>query len=81
MTRSNHINTKKKYLIKLDFPSITYNLLIAFVFTILKLTNVIDWDWIWVLHPLWLPYLLILAIFLFFFILSLIGFIYPFKEM
>lgn len=71
-------NKKKKYLIKLDFPSITYNLLIAFVFTILKLTNVIDWDWIWVLHSLWLPYLLILAIFLFFFILSLIGFIYPF---
>ena len=66
-------NKKKKYLIELDFPSITYNLLIALVFTILKLTNVIDWDWIWVLHSLWLPYLLVLTIFLFFFILYLIG--------
>lgn len=25
------------------------------VFIIFKLTNVIDWNWIWILSPLWLP--------------------------
>ena len=25
------------------------------VFLILKLTNVIDWDWFWIWFPLWIP--------------------------
>lgn len=27
------------------------------VFIILKLTNVIDWSWLWVTSPLWIPIL------------------------
>ncbi len=29
--------------------------LLFIVFLILKLTGVIDWRWIWVLSPIWLP--------------------------
>lgn len=78
MTYSNYIRQKKKFVI--TFPSFTYNLLIAAIFTILKLMDVIDWNWIWVLNSLWLPYLLMLSIFSFFFILSTIGLFIFFKK-
>lgn len=29
---------------------------LTLLFIGLKLTNVIDWSWIWVLSPLWLPF-------------------------
>lgn len=29
--------------------------LLALVFIVLKLTHVIDWSWLWVLAPLWIP--------------------------
>lgn len=32
--------------------------ILAIVFIVLKLTNVIDWAWWWVLAPLWAPFLL-----------------------
>jgi TRAP-type C4-dicarboxylate transport system permease small subunit len=37
---------------------------LAIVFTVLKLTEVIDWSWWWVLSPLWIPFALVLLIFL-----------------
>lgn len=36
--------------------------LLTILFIALKLTNVIDWSWWWVLAPLWLPIALILGI-------------------
>lgn len=38
--------------------------MLAILFIGLKLTNYIDWDWTWVLAPLWIPLVLVLAIFL-----------------
>lgn len=35
-------------------------LLIAFI--ILKLCHVIEWSWLWVLSPLWIPFVLSLII-------------------
>lgn len=32
------------------------------VFLVLKLCGVIDWSWWWVTAPLWLPFVLVLAI-------------------
>ena len=29
--------------------------LLTIAFIVLKLCNVIDWAWVWVLSPLWLP--------------------------
>jgi len=34
---------------------IGFTSLLAIVFITLKLTNVIDWSWWWVLSPLWIP--------------------------
>ncbi len=36
--------------------------LLLLTFIILKLTKYIDWDWWWVLSPLWIPILIILVI-------------------
>lgn len=35
------------------------------VFIVLKLTDVIDWSWFWVLSPLWIEVLLIILVVLF----------------
>lgn len=37
---------------KIEIGGVTAILTIVFV--ILKLTNVIDWEWCWVLSPLWI---------------------------
>lgn len=37
--------------------------LLALLFIALKLCNVIDWSWLWVLSPLWIPVVLLIAIF------------------
>lgn len=42
--------------------------LLAIVFITLKLCGVIAWSWWWVLSPLWIPMLLVLAIWLVFII-------------
>ena len=44
--------------------------LLTLVFIVLKLTNYIDWSWVWVLSPLWLGWLSLTAIL---FVLALIG--------
>jgi hypothetical protein len=36
--------------------------LLAIVFITLKLTGYINWSWIWVLSPIWIPILLVIAI-------------------
>ena len=42
--------------------SINFLGLLTILFITLKLTNVIDWSWWWVLSPLWLPVVIVLAI-------------------
>lgn len=37
---------------------------IGIVFVILKLCGLIDWSWVWVLCPFWLPVVLILLVIL-----------------
>lgn len=34
------------------------------IFIVLKLTGNIDWSWLWVLSPLWIPLSLVLIIFI-----------------
>ncbi len=36
--------------------------LLAIVFITLKLIGTIDWPWIWILSPIWLPIALVIAI-------------------
>ena len=37
---------------------------LTIVFIVLKLCNVIDWSWWWVLAPLWMPFAFIFLIYL-----------------
>jgi len=45
---------------------------IFIVFLILKLTDNIDWSWLWVFSPIWIPFSVFFAFFLAVFILSAI---------
>lgn len=36
--------------------------LLTIVFIVLKLTNVINWSWLWVLSPVWIEFALVVAI-------------------
>ena len=36
--------------------------ILTIIFITLKLTNNIDWSWVWVLSPLWIEFALILCI-------------------
>ena len=45
---------------------------LTLIFITLKLTNVIDWSWWWVLAPLWIPFALIIAFVIIAFILGFI---------
>ena len=36
--------------------------LLAVAFIVLKLCGVIDWTWVWVLAPLWMPIAIVLGI-------------------
>ena len=36
--------------------------LLGIVFIVLKLCNVINWSWLWVLSPFWIPFAIVLGI-------------------
>jgi hypothetical protein len=44
--------------------------LLTIVFIVLKLTNVINWSWLWVLSPLWISALLGISFLIMFLIVS-----------
>jgi len=41
--------------------------LLTIVFITLKLLGVINWSWLWVLSPLWIPIVLVILVCIFFF--------------
>lgn len=45
---------------------------LTLIFITLKLTNVIDWSWVWVLAPMWIPLALVAVILLVAFILYVV---------
>lgn len=47
--------------------------MLTILFIGLKLTNYIDWSWIWVLSPLWIGAILGIIIFLVFVVIALIA--------
>lgn len=51
---NNKSNNKTYTLFKINFSSLATLLTVLFVG--LKLANVISWGWVWVLSPLWLPF-------------------------
>ena len=57
--------------VKISCSDISLPSTLFIVFLVLKLTGVISWSWWWVFAPLWIPLLIVLAIFLVGFIVSL----------
>ena len=49
---------------------VSFSSLLTIVFIVLKLTDVIDWSWVWVLSPSWISLLLGLALIPFILILN-----------
>ena len=45
--------------IELDF---SLSFVLTVVFFVLKMLNIIDWTWIWVLSPIWISLILIIII-------------------
>lgn len=39
--------------------------LLTLVFIVLKLTGIITWSWLWVISPIWIAFLLGIAVFIF----------------
>jgi hypothetical protein len=39
--------------------------ILTLIFIVLKLTNFINWSWLWVLSPIWIPIFIVIVIFLF----------------
>lgn len=46
--------------------------LLTIAFIVLKLCGVIDWAWIWVFAPLWIPIVLVVGVYLIVMLFSLI---------
>ena len=45
---------------------------LTLIFVVLKLTNVIQWSWVWVLSPLWISFFAGVFIILIFFLIWLV---------
>lgn len=56
-------------------PSMGLGLILTIIFIILKLTDNIDWSWVWILSPLWVPSTISFCIAMVFLSLMLIGYI------
>jgi len=61
---------KNKRVIKIKFYGFAQLLTVLFIG--LKLTDHIDWSWLWVLSPLWLPAVVVISILLIMFLFMLI---------
>ena len=42
--------------------SLSFTTLLAILFIGLKLTNYIDWSWLWVLSPIWIPIIIFIIV-------------------
>jgi len=55
--KGRQMRDKLKKLLRLDIFT-----LLTIAFIVLKLTGVIDWDWVWVLAPFWMIYGSVLSV-------------------
>jgi hypothetical protein len=63
---SNEVHTANTVV---SFPFVS---ILTIVFIVLKLTNVIDWSWWWVLSPLWIGALFVITVFVIIFIIAVL---------
>jgi hypothetical protein len=53
---------KDRETVEVTYNGIGFSGLLTILFIGLKLTGQIDWDWLWVLSPIWLPFTVVLGI-------------------
>ncbi len=53
--------------------STSVSFIVGIVFVTLKLTNLLDWSWVWVLSPFWIPFALFFGVFLLVILAMIIG--------
>ena len=46
---------------------------LSLIFLILKLTHIIDWAWVWIFAPVWIPLVLATSILLIYFLVLIIA--------
>lgn len=46
---------------------------LAIIFLVLKLTHIIDWAWVWIFAPVWIPLVLAAVIILIYFLVVVIA--------
>lgn len=46
--------------------------ILTLVFIVLKLTNVINFSWLWVLSPLWLPFITLVTVMSIFYLVLIV---------
>lgn len=51
--------------------SIGFGAILFIVFLVLKLTSVINWSWLWVTSPLWIPFALCIVLILIYTIITI----------
>lgn len=44
--------------------------ILTIAFIVLKLCNVIEWSWLWVLSPLWIPFAVVFCVIILVFVLK-----------
>ena len=51
-----------KYYSHNNSHGMSFSGVLALIFIVLKLCNVIDWSWVWVLSPIWISWIIILLV-------------------
>ncbi len=50
-----------------DYVGVSLSNVFLIVFITLKLTGLIDWSWVWVLSPFWIPFsILVVCVFIYY---------------
>ncbi len=57
----NNYPKKNKTLFKIPLINIWY-VIITLIFILMRVTNIIDWSPLWILAPLWIPWILVLSV-------------------
>lgn len=57
----NNYPKKTKTLFKIPLINIWY-VIITLIFILMRITNIIDWSPLWILAPLWIPWILVLSV-------------------
>jgi hypothetical protein len=52
----------KQYVNSSSSSGVGFTGLLTIAFIVLKLCHVIDWSWVWVLSPIWISFLLVIAL-------------------